>query len=319
MGTSYDENHIDKEYARIDGGPECPGYFTKSSFYSRYTYNSETGELSLNWGEFNKDNKWGDDVPAGSVKSVTANSGVSFTGDCSTMFYFFSNCESMDLSNVSTSNVTDMSSMFSFCQNLSMLDLTGWDTGNVTNMRSMFLNCNSLTSLDLSDWDTGNVTDMASMFIHCSNLSSLNLSGWDIGNVTDMKGMFANCMLLSTIYASEMWSTESVVESHDMFYNCRPLVGGKGTTYDSSHIDAEYARIDGGPESPGYFTDENAVVVVPGDVDGDGEVTASDITALYTFLLAGDMSEIANGDQDGDGEITTHDVTVVYEIMLGIN
>ena len=196
----------------------------------------------------------------------------------------------MDLSNVSTSNVTNMRSMFSFCQNLSMLDLTGWDTGNVTDMRSMFLNCNSLTSLDLSDWDTGNVTDMA--------------------------GMFANCMLLSTIYASEMWSTESVVESHDMFYNCRPLVGGKGTTYDSSHIDAEYARIDGGPESPGYFTDTNPVVV-PGDVNGDGEVTASDITALYTFLLAGDMSEIANGDQDGDGSITSADVTAVYSIILG--
>ena len=27
-GTVYDENHIDKEYARIDGGTENPGYFT---------------------------------------------------------------------------------------------------------------------------------------------------------------------------------------------------------------------------------------------------------------------------------------------------
>ena len=28
-GTVYDENHTDKEYARIDGGTEKPGYFTK--------------------------------------------------------------------------------------------------------------------------------------------------------------------------------------------------------------------------------------------------------------------------------------------------
>ena len=28
-GTVYDENHFDKEYARIDGGTEKPGYFTK--------------------------------------------------------------------------------------------------------------------------------------------------------------------------------------------------------------------------------------------------------------------------------------------------
>ena len=27
-GTTYDENHIDKEYARIDGGTDLPGYFT---------------------------------------------------------------------------------------------------------------------------------------------------------------------------------------------------------------------------------------------------------------------------------------------------
>ena len=54
-----------------------------------------------------------------------------------------------------------------------------------------------------------------------------------------------------------------------------------------------------------------------GDVNGDGEVNSSDITALYTFLLTGDMSDIVNGDQDGDGEINAHVITVVYEIMLG--
>ena len=32
------------------------------------------------------------------------------------------------------------------------------------------------------------------------------------------------------------------------------LVGENGTTYDSSiYDDASYARIDGGPEAPGYF------------------------------------------------------------------
>ena len=55
---------------------------------------------------------------------------------------------------------------------------------------------------------------------------------------------------------------------------------------------------------------------VAGDVNGDGEVTAADITALYSYLLAGDDSDIVNGDQDGDGEITTHDVTFVYETLL---
>ena len=57
---------------------------------------------------------------------------------------------------------------------------------------------------------------------------------------------------------------------------------------------------------------------VPGDVDGDGYVTAADVTALYTYMLTGSDSELVNGDQDGDGNITGHDVTVVYNILLGV-
>ena len=55
---------------------------------------------------------------------------------------------------------------------------------------------------------------------------------------------------------------------------------------------------------------------IPGDVDGDGEVTVADVTALYNFILADDASAIVYGDQDGDGEITTGDVTFVYNILL---
>lgn len=53
-----------------------------------------------------------------------------------------------------------------------------------------------------------------------------------------------------------------------------------------------------------------------GDVNGDGFVTSADVTALYNFLLAGDMSAIVNGDQDGDGNITSTDVTLVYTVLL---
>ncbi len=58
-------------------------------------------------------------------------------------------------------------------------------------------------------------------------------------------------------------------------------------------------------------------VTVAGDVNGDGEVTSADITALYNWLLNNDNSAIVNGDQNGDGEITSGDVTFVYNILLG--
>ena len=56
-----------------------------------------------------------------------------------------------------------------------------------------------------------------------------------------------------------------------------------------------------------------------GDVNGDGEVTAADITALYDFLLNNDSSHLVNGDQNGDGNITSADITAVYDVLLGNN
>ncbi len=55
---------------------------------------------------------------------------------------------------------------------------------------------------------------------------------------------------------------------------------------------------------------------IPGDVNGDGQVTAADVTALYDYLLNEDSSQIVNGDQTGDGLITAADVTAVYGVLL---
>jgi hypothetical protein len=61
------------------------------------------------------------------------------------------------------------------------------------------------------------------------------------------------------------------------------------------------------------------VTDVHGDVNGDGTVTAADITALYDYLLNEDDSKIVNGDQTGDGIITAADITEVYDVLLGDN
>ena len=57
--------------------------------------------------------------------------------------------------------------------------------------------------------------------------------------------------------------------------------------------------------------------ILHGDVNGDGSVTAADVTALYDFLLNNDVTSLVNGDQDGDGTITAADITTVYNILLG--
>lgn len=65
------------------------------------------------------------------------------------------------------------------------------------------------------------------------------------------------------------------------------------------------------------FTNGEQDEPIPGDVSGDGEVTASDVTLLYNVLLNDDYTGVVNADQNGDGEITAGDVTVVYNILLG--
>lgn len=55
----------------------------------------------------------------------------------------------------------------------------------------------------------------------------------------------------------------------------------------------------------------------PGDVNGDGNVTAADITALYNYLLNSDETYLSTSDVNGDGNITSADITAVYNILLG--
>lgn len=132
----------------------------------------------------------------------------------------------------------------------------------------IYLNCDAnhmfsgskIETIDLSDFDTSNVTDMSYMFSRCEKLTSLSLSNFDTSKVTDMRSMFMEDSLLEKIYASENFITTNETLSQDMFYNCRSLVGGNDTRYSNKHVDAEYARIDGGPDSstPGYFTSSTA-------------------------------------------------------------
>ena len=221
MGTSFDPNKTDKTYAHIDGGLENPGYLTYKAS-PQYIFSNETGTLKLIWGEFNKDNKWGNDVTTSRIKRVTATSEVSFTGDCSELFYGLYNCESIDLNNVNTSEMTSANKMFYNNGKLGTLDLSGWNTENVTEMSYMFYCCSGLTSLNLSEWNTGNVTNMSYMFAGCWRLDTLDVSGFNTRNVTDMSSMFSNCSGLTSLDVSG-FNTGNVTNMYMMFNGCSGL------------------------------------------------------------------------------------------------
>lgn len=53
-----------------------------------------------------------------------------------------------------------------------------------------------------------------------------------------------------------------------------------------------------------------------GDVNGDGEVSIGDVTALISYLLDSNTVILGNSDVNSDGETTIADVTALIEILL---
>ena len=176
------------------------------------------------------------------------------TSNVTDMSWMFSNSQTttLNLSNFNTSNVTSMEEMF-YKSQATTIDVSSFNTSNVTNMKYMF-GYSQATALDLSNFNTSKVTNMYAMF-YKSQIITLDVSSFDTSNVTDMSYMFNNSIKLKTIYASNKFKTDLVTSSSNMFYNSTLLVGGLGTTYNSSYVDKTYARIDGGTSNPGYFTD----------------------------------------------------------------
>ncbi|MBQ1585556.1 MAG: BspA family leucine-rich repeat surface protein, partial [Muribaculaceae bacterium] len=247
QGTTWNEsNPTDKTYAHIDGGTSNPGYFTDKNAPTAYAcYTSSNTTLT-----FYYDNQ----RSSRSGTTYDLNTGTNFTD-----WHNDGTCQ--DVTQVvfdpsfANARPTSTSDWFDSMTNLeSITGMNYLNTSEVTSMAWMFLGCRKLTSLDVSHFNTSKVIYMTQMFYRCIGLTSLDLSSFNTSKVIDMQSMFEESNKLRTIYVGSGWSTTAVASSTNMFYNCTSLVGGKGTTYDASNIDAAYAHIDGGPSNPGYFT-----------------------------------------------------------------
>ena len=306
QGTTYNEsNPWDKTYAHIDGGTSNPGYFTEwKEAYACYTpsnttltfyYDNQRSSRTGTTYDLNTDDNdtdWDTDGTNANVTRVVFDPSFANARPTTTYDWFFN------------------------MQNLqSITGMEYLNTSEVTNMAYMFMLCTSLTSLDVSHFNTSKVTDMNSMFCNCSSLTSLDLSSFNTSKVTKMGWMFSNCSNLRTIYVGSGWSTAAVTSSNDMFRDCTNLVGGQGTTYNESNPwNKTYAHIDGGTSNPGYFTDKNASL--RGDVNGDGSVNISDVTALIDLLLGGGSISNPAADCNQDSSVNISDVTALIDYLL---
>ena len=58
---------------------------------------------------------------------------------------------------------------------------------------------------------------------------------------------------------------------------------------------------------------------MPGDCNGDGEITTDDAILILRMTLGLTEPDISAADFDGDGEITSIDALIVLRIALGID
>jgi hypothetical protein len=100
------------------------------------------------------------------------------------------------------------------------------------------------------------------------------------------------------------------------FFNDLRLTGCKvvteGATWSASHggmIDSDNRLF------KGTLVIAPDVVVLRGDVNGDGFVSGADVTALYGYLLDG-KAVAGNPDVSGDGVVSGGDVSALYSILL---
>jgi surface protein len=255
-GTLYDMELVDYTYAHVDGGKDNPGYLsaegskepsvpyailsdddTVLTFYYDSQKDARNGKIinpdyyKWNYSFGNFADKYRD------VISVFFDASFSYFTDFTSTACLFLACKELTtitgLEYLNTENVTDMNQMFYGCSSLTELDVSHFNTDKVTNMNQMFQGCSSLTSLDISNFNTANLNNVGFMFCGCSSLTIIYGEDWDLSNVT---------------------------YSERMFTFCTELVGGAGTKYsDNNANDRTYARIDGGADAPGYFTNKNAL------------------------------------------------------------
>ncbi len=121
------------------------------------------------------------------------------------------------------------------------------------NLSYWFYACSALASVA----GFGNLKGVAYMqhtFNSCGGLEVLDLRGLSPAALKDLTYTFAGCGALKTVLVDADWALpKSGVSGLATFYNCKSIVGGNGTAYDSPKTGYAMMKVDAAG-SAGYLT-----------------------------------------------------------------
>ena len=160
---------------------------------------------------------------------------VSLNQNSSSMFRWFTMIESLDFSNIDTSEVNTMSAMFYWMRNLKTINFGNFNTSKVTDMSAMFGCTFNLIELNLSTFDTSKVIGMSYMF-HGTYVQKLDLSSFNTSNAINMYSMFEATSRLKEIKFGDNYNTEKVTNMGRMFTNTPVLVGLNLSKFNTKNV-----------------------------------------------------------------------------------
>ena len=230
-------------------------------FASSMNVNMSINMSDFNFGKVNFSSNGPFNGRAYIVSINLSNANTSNVTNMNNMFQSCSSLTSINLSGIGSSTLQSIDNIFSGCTNLANINMSNFNLGMVTSLSGMFNGLSNLVNVNLSGVDTSSVIFMSSMFNGCSSLETLDLSSFNLTSLNTSGGvynMFNGMTSLKTIYVSNDFDLSTQPQGMPIFTGCTSLKGGgtPQTVYDASHVDKEYARIDGGANSvtPGYFT-----------------------------------------------------------------
>ena len=289
-GTTYNDNHVDGSYAHIDGGSSNPGYLTLKQFYDvwingQQVANSNCEDLSIITGvsgtvTYEPSNTTLTLNDATIVSNVNNGIGIKSTIDGLTI-------KLIDRNILMAENGKGTRAML-----LSGTTIKGPGTlGAWSNNSGIFVSGNKTLTID-----------------HVPDLYVESKYGIYADDPEDyfrvvVKG--GNTVVQVSGSSCAMGGLSELV-LNDGLKITEPVGGyfNNSAVYDSSGNRATNVTIGGS---------------LLGDVNGDGKVNVSDVSALINMILGLSPMDEVRADVNGDTRVNVSDVTALINIILGIN
>ncbi len=221
----------------------------------------------------------------------------------------------------SNPNLTEISGL-SDCTALTYLDcvhcqISSLDIAHHTNLVDLRCQFNNLTSLDVNG-----CTSLRVLYAQVNHLTSLNVNG-----CPDLQFLHIQYNNLSSNAMGQIVNALPTRSNNDRG-QFRALVENiDGSEYIEANVITDDQISQAIAKKWGvYYYDWDANTWVQygssserGDVDGDGSVNISDVTALIDYVLAHDASNINlnNADCNQDNAVNISDVTALIDFVLG--